>query len=211
MDFCLAIRKVLNNYQLVIYIHGKGGSAEEAEHYKPLFTNSDVIGFDYKSQTPWEAKEEFATCFDSHSEGYDSVILVANSIGAFFSLASLADKPIDKALLISPIVDMEKLISDMMTWADVSEKELMERHEIATDFGETLSWEYLCYVRENRIKWNIPTCILYGEKDNLSSYETISRFSVQNGAELTVMPNGEHWFHTDEQMRFLDAWVRKSI
>lgn len=197
--------------QLVIYIHGKGGSAEEAEHYKPLFMNSDVIGFDYKSQTPWEAKEEFAAYFDFHREGYDSVILVANSIGAFFSLASLADRQIDKALLISPIVDMEKLISDMMTWADVSEKELMERHEIATDFGETLSWEYLCYVRENRIKWNIPTCILYGEKDNLSSYETISRFSVQSGAELTVMPNGEHWFHTDEQMRFLDAWVRKSI
>lgn len=197
--------------QLVIYIHGKGGSAEEAEHYKPLFMNSDVIGFDYKSQTPWEAKEEFAAYFDFHREGYDSVILVANSIGAFFSLASLADRQIDKALLISPIVDMEKLISDMMTWADVSEKELMERHEIATDFGETLSWEYLCYVRENRIKWNISTCILYGEKDNLSSYETISHFSDQSGAELTVMPNGEHWFHTDEQMRFLDAWVRKSI
>lgn len=197
--------------QLVIYIHGKGGSAEEAEHYKPLFMNSDVIGFDYKSQTPWEAKEEFAAYFDSHSEGYESVILVANSIGAFFSLASLADKQIDKALLISPIVDMEKLIGDMMTWADVSEKELMERHEIATDFGETLSWEYLCYVRENRIKWNIPTFILYGEKDNLSSYETISRFSTKSGAELTVMPNGEHWFHTDEQMRFLDAWIRKLI
>lgn len=197
--------------QLVIYIHGKGGSAEEAEHYKPLFTNSDVIGFDYKSQNPWDAKEEFTTYFDSHSEGYDSVILIANSIGAFFSLASLADRQIDKALLISPIVDMEKLISDMMTWADVSEKDLMERHEIATDFGETLSWEYLCYVRENRIKWNIPTCILYGEKDNLSSYETISHFSDQSGAELTVMPNGEHWFHTDEQMRFLDVWIRKSI
>lgn len=197
--------------QLVIYIHGKGGSAEEAEHYKSLFANSDVIGFDYKSQTPWEAKEEFTTYFDSHSEGYDSVILVANSIGAFFALSSLADKQIDKALLISPIVDMEKLIGDMMTWADVSEKELMERHEIATDFGETLSWEYLCYVRENRIKWNIPTCILYGEKDNLSSYETISRFSTKSDAELTVMPNGEHWFHTDEQMRFLDAWIRKSI
>lgn len=197
--------------QLVIYIHGNGGSAEEAEHYKPLFMNSDVIGFDYKSQTPWEAKAEFTTFFDSHREGYDLVILIANSIGAFFALSSLADKQIDKALMISPIVDMEKLISDMMTWADVSEKDLMERHEIATDFGETLSWEYLCYARENQIKWNIPTCILYGEKDNLSSYETISRFSAQNDAELTVMPNGEHWFHTDEQMRFLDAWIRKSI
>ena len=31
----------------VIYIHGKGGNAEEAIHYKPLFSNCDVIGLDY--------------------------------------------------------------------------------------------------------------------------------------------------------------------
>ena len=41
---------------IVIYVHGKGGSAEEAEYYKPFFGDSEVIGFDYRSQTPWEAK-----------------------------------------------------------------------------------------------------------------------------------------------------------
>jgi len=30
-----------------------------------------------------------------------------------------------------------------------------------------------------------------------------------DGAELTVMEEGEHWFHTDEQMRFLDNWIMK--
>ena len=34
----------------VIYIHGKGGNAEEAIHYKPLFRNCDVIGLDYTMQ-----------------------------------------------------------------------------------------------------------------------------------------------------------------
>jgi hypothetical protein len=29
--------------RLVIYIHGKGGNAKEAEHYKPLFPKDDVI------------------------------------------------------------------------------------------------------------------------------------------------------------------------
>ena len=43
----------------VIYIHGKGGNAEEAIHYKPIFSNCDVIGLDYTAQFPWEAKEEF--------------------------------------------------------------------------------------------------------------------------------------------------------
>ena len=43
----------------VVYIHGKDGNAAESKHYKPLFPDHDVIGFDYKSTTPWEAKDEF--------------------------------------------------------------------------------------------------------------------------------------------------------
>lgn len=197
--------------QIVIYVHGKGGNADEAKHYQPLFAESDVIGFDYKSQNPWEAKREFSDFFDLQSKGYDSVILVANSIGAFFSMNALAEKNISKALFISPIVNMEKLIADMMTWANVTEDELCRKKEITTNFGETLSWEYLCYVRNHPIKWNIPTCILYGANDNLTSIETVSEFAEQTGAILTVMNDGEHWFHTDEQMEFLDNWIRNSM
>jgi len=34
----------------------------------------------------------------------------------------------------------------------------------------------------------------------------------ENGEEgllyvVAVMKNGEHWFHTDEQMAFLDEWI----
>ena len=38
--------------RLIIYVHGKGGSAEEAKHFQALFTESDVIGFDYEAQNP---------------------------------------------------------------------------------------------------------------------------------------------------------------
>ena len=63
---------------LVIYVHGKGGNANEAEHYKPFFAESDVIGFDYQAQNPWEAQKEFSSFFEVHSQGYDSVTLIAN-------------------------------------------------------------------------------------------------------------------------------------
>ena len=200
-----------NLKQLGIYVHGKGGNALEAEHYKLLFSESDVIGFDYYSEYPWDAKKEFSEYYDCISKGYDSVILIANSIGAFFSMSSLADKNIAKAMLISPIVDMEKLITNMMMWANVTETQLQEKQEIPTAFGETLSWKYLCFVRENRIKWNIPTCILYGENDNLASFDTISEFGDKINALVTVMENGEHWFHTDEQMQFLDKWILNNL
>ena len=98
----------------------------------------------------------------------------------------------------------------MIHWADVTEDELKEKKEIQTTFGETLSWDYLCYVRENPITWTIPTHILYGEKDDLTSYETISKFAKQINATLTVLENGEHWFHTEEQMKFLDDWIKQS-
>ena len=194
---------------LIIYVHGKGGSAGEAECYKSLFPKDEVIGFDYRSQTPWEAKKEFSAFFAVQRSQCEHLTLVANSIGAFFALSSLDETLVDRAYLISPIVDMEALICNMMQWANVTEQELAEQREIATDFGETLSWEYLCYVRKHPIIWNVPTCILYGEHDNLTSLETVSAFAKQHRAELTVMPGGEHWFHTKEQMQFLNHWIRE--
>ena len=197
---------------VIVYVHGKGGNAEEANYYRKFFNDDfDIIGFDYKSENPWDAKSEFSDYFDSIIPEYNKTILIANSIGAYFSLISLADKKIEKAMLISPIVDMERLILDMMTRANISEEELSIKKEIETPFGETLSWEYLSYVRKNPIHWNIPTGILYAEKDNMTSISTMTDFSKNINANVTVMTGGEHWFHTKEQKDFLDNWIKINI
>ena len=47
----------------VIYIHGKGGNAEEAIHYKPLFSNCDVIGLDYTAQFSMGSKRRISHYF----------------------------------------------------------------------------------------------------------------------------------------------------
>ena len=153
--------------RLIVYVHGKGGSAQEAEHYKSLFPKDEVIGFDYRSQTPWQAKKEFFAFFTTQRSRFEHITLVANSIGAFFGISSLDETLVDRAYLISPIVDMEKLICNMMQWSGVTEQELA-----------------------------------------LTSIETVSAFAKLHHADLTVIPGGEHWFHTDEQMQFLDKWIR---
>ncbi len=124
---------------------------------------------------------------------------------------SLQKCKIKKVLFISPILDMEQLILDMINWANTSEKELAEKREIQTDFGETLSWEYLCFVRDNPIIWNVKTEILYAEHDNLTSRKTVDEFINDHNAHLTIMENGEHWFHTDEQIEFLNNWMKNVI
>ena len=131
--------------ELIIYVHGKGGSVEETDHYKMLFPNSDVIGFDYKSQTPWEAKKEFCAFFAKYRKMYKNLTLAANSIGAFFSLSSLDETLVDRAYFISSIVDMERVICNMMLLSNVTEEELSKKGKIPTDFEETLSWE-LCII-----------------------------------------------------------------
>ena len=170
----------------IIYIHGKGGSAAECEHYKPLFPEYDVFGLDYQTFTPWETGAEIRSAVEKLKTEYEKIILIANSIGAFFSMNADIDSMIEKVYFISPIVDMERLIDDM------------------------LSWEYLFYVRKHPIKWNAPTAVLYGDKDNLTSYETIAGFAENHNAKLTVIENGAHWFHTEEQMRFLDNWIKNT-
>jgi pimeloyl-ACP methyl ester carboxylesterase len=201
---------IYNDKKAVIYIHGMGGKADEAEHYRPLFPDCDVIGIDYKSQNPWDTKEEFAAYFDSLQDRYESVVLIANSIGAYFAMnAGLT--AVRKAFFISPVVDMEKIILDMMARANVTEDELKSKSIIHTASGETLSWDYLAYVRENPVKTNASTEILYGGNDSLTDYETMRAFADRTGANLTVMEGGEHWFHTPEQMRFLDNWIKERI
>ena len=195
----------------VLYIHGKDGSAAESEHFKPLLPDCKVIGLDYQTFTPWETGQEIHKVVEKLKTKYENVILIANSIGAFFSMNAGIDDMIQKAYFISPIVDMEKLITNMMQWANVTEQELESEGVIHTDFGEDLSWEYLSYVRSYLITWHAPTQILYGSNDLLTSLETISDFANKHQATLTVMEGGEHWFHTEDQMQFLDRWIKKLI
>ena len=167
----------------VLHIHGKDGSPSESEHYKQLFPDCEVIGLDYQTFTPWETGIEIHKAVEELKTKYDSIILIANSIGAYFSMNAGIDQMIQKAYFISPVVDMEKLN------------------------GVELVGEWLHYVKSHPVKWNVPTYILYGSKDNLISVDTVSDFANKHNATLTVMNGGEHWFHTEEQMRFLDNWI----
>ena len=190
----------------MIYVHGKGGSYLEAEQFKNICLDFDVFGVDYNDYFPWIVKNKIMEVYDKISEKYDYIYVLANSIGAYFTMHTLQNFKIEKALFISPILDMEQLIVDMMSWANVSEKELSERKEIPTDFGETLSWEYLCFVRANPINWKTPTEILYAEHDNLTSRQTVDKFIDRHCAkELKDLDNHAYQAGSETSSNVVDA------
>lgn len=193
----------------VLFLHGLGGSAAEVEYYRPLFPDCELIGLDYHGIEPWSAGQEiFDTVLELFGE-YRSVSLIGYSIGAYLAMHASVDGLLKKAYFLSPVVDMESIILALTAQAGVTEEKLKEQGTIPIEGGLTLSWEYLCWVREHPVEWNAPTAILYGEHDNLTPREMIEDFAEAHDAALTVMPGGGHWFHTDEELRFLNDWFRK--
>lgn len=206
---------------LFLHIHGKMGCKEEAgrfanivcpEGYQVL--SMDLPGHGERADemerfVPWEVVPELQAVYGFARQRWEKISLYANSIGAYFSLLAYREAKLEKSLFVSPILDMDKLIRDMMGWAGVTREQLQQTGEIPTAFGETLSWKYLTYAAENRItKWDSPTAILYAGQDHLTARQTVDDFAQQFGCTVTVMENGEHWFHTEEQLSVLDAWLQ---
>ena len=85
-----------------------------------------------------------------------------------------------------------------------------ERGEIAASSGQTLYWEYLCWVREHPVhSWTCPVRILYGSGDNMTPRRTVEEYVRRHDARLTVVEGGEHWFHTPEQLSALREWEER--
>ena len=125
---------------------------------------------------------------------------------------ALTDDARSLRLFLSPVVDMEALIRRMMGWAGVTEERLAREGSIPTTFGQTLSWEYLRYVRTHPVRrWRTPTAILYGARDHLTDRATVEAFATRNGCRLTVEEAGEHWFHTPQQLAAVDRWQRACL
>ncbi|MGG4196494.1 alpha/beta hydrolase [Paenibacillus jamilae] len=140
------------------------------------------------------------------------ISLFACSMGAYFSLLAYSHEPLKQCLFLSPVVNMERIINNMMTWFNVSESRLKIEKEIATPIGQTLYWDYYCYVKEHPIvAWNIPTSILYGSEDNVCEFDVVSEFNKRFNCNLQVMENGEHYFHTEEQLQVFRQWLKKHI
>ena len=143
-------------------------------------------------------------------QNYSEINLWACSMGAYFSLVAYKNEEIKQCLFLSPVVNMKVIIDNMMLWSNTTEEELEEKQEIKIDFGQTLYWDYYKYVKDNPIiNWNKKTYILHGNKDNIQNEDIIKNFSNKFNCDLTILENGEHYFHTEEQLKFYKEWLEK--
>lgn len=210
--------------QVCLFLHGQSGHKEEGERFAQIANHKgwQVVAIDLPQHgqrqggaepfLPWVVVPELEQVWQELQGRWKRIALRANSIGAWLAMLALAGKPVDTCLFVSPVVDMENLIQTMMTWAGVTEERLEREREIPTDFGQTLSWDYLKYVRQHPVHaLSAHTNILYGDQDNLVPQPVVECFARAEGAHLTVYPGGEHWFHTPEQMKVMGTWEERCL
>ena len=204
-----------------LFLHGQLGYKEEAESFAQVVCPKEfqVLSIDLpghgerrsrnEALFPWTALPDIRAALDWAGLRWKRVSLRATSIGACFALSAF-DTPA-RALLLSPILNMESLILTMMDRAGVTEELLREQGEIAASFGQVLSWKYLCWVREHPVRsWTCPIHILYGSGDQMTPCRTVEAYARKHGAKLTVMEGGEQWFHTPAQLAALREWEERS-
>lgn len=210
--------------KLFLCVHGKNSRKEEAEPFAEIAEKQghQVISFDLPGHGERAGDPEPCTArngvrdlniiYSALENDYSEFSLFACSLGAYFSLIAYSRIRFAQCLFLSPILDMKRLIENMMRWANVSESELKEKGTIETSFGEPLSWDYYQYVRENPVvQWDSPTSILYGENDHLTEKCVLDRFAEKHHCRVSLMKNGEHFFHTEEQLLYLSRWLRETL
>ncbi|MGI6110185.1 MAG: alpha/beta hydrolase [Eubacteriaceae bacterium] len=210
--------------KVFIAIHGSQGSkddrvislfAEKAQQYGYQVLAFDLPGSGEREKTDGmglrESMKDLQDVMDYAKKGWKSISLFAISIGAFFSLMSYRDSRLKQALFLSPIVDMQRMIENMMNWFHVSEDQLREEKKIATPM-ETLDWDYYDYVKKHPVdQWMVPTSILYGGNDEVVELDTIDAFSDRFKCSLDILDGGEHYFHTPAQLDRFQKWLEREI
>lgn len=155
---------------------------------------------------------ELEAIMDFAKSQAQSISLMANSVGAYFSLLAYKNEPLKQCLFLSPVVNMERIIHNMMNWFNISEEQLHEEHEIITPMGQTLYWDYYQYVKSHPInEWNVPTTILYGKKDTLCEYDFVFSFAKMFGCKFEVSNTSEHYFHTENDINIYRNWLMSNI
>ena len=209
---------------IYLYVHGKMSSKEDAQRFAKIAIprGYQVLSFDLPEHgdrkgenypcVVWNCVHDLEIIGKYVCENWNDICLYGCSLGAYFSLLAYKDLPIRKCLFPSPVLDMERLIQNMMGRFNISEQELREKQRIPTPMGEALDWDYFCYVRDNPVqKWSVPTAILYGSEDNLTEHKVVEEFTQRFNCDLTVLDGSEHWFYSEWQLDFFDEWIIQHI
>ena len=191
--------------------------AEESRGYGAQVLSFDLPEHGDRKQenrqcNPVNCMEDLNKIMSYARKHWTKVGLFACSMGAYFSLLTFQKEELTDCYFLSPVVDMRRVIENMMKWTQVTAEDLRERKQIETSFEQTLYWDYYSYVCTHPINsWNHTTYILYGDQDQTCDLDTEESFADRYHCKLTIVPGAEHYFHTKDQLDTVSQWLQMNM
>ena len=205
--------------KVYLCVHGKMSCKESAEGIAEIAAEKgyQTISFDLpqhgerKDETKrcdiWNGIHDLTVMGEYVFRRWKEVSLYGCSLGAYFSLHAYRDRTFTNCLFQSPILDMESLIRQMFLWFGITEERLAKEKEIDTPI-DLMSWDYFQYVLAHPVtKWNSPTHILYGGRDDLQSLAVIEQFAKRFGCDMTLSENSQHPFMEEADFPIVHQWL----
>jgi uncharacterized protein len=210
--------------RLFIAVHGLLGSKADFELLAEEVTAMEcqVLSFDLPEHgerkeeqtacTPPNAIKDLTTVMRHAQTLSNRISLYACSLGAYFSLLTYQDVAMEQCLFQSPVVDMQRLIGNMMKAVGVSEERLQQEKVVANPYGPRLEWDYYSYVMAHPVeKWSVPTAILMGSEDEVSEVEVVKAFASQFDAKVTLLLGSKHYLHTEDECQMIRKWIKEKL
>jgi len=212
--------------RVIIAIHGN--QSNKADVPIEILANNasiksyQVLSFDLpkhgdrvNESTPCEVQtcvEELRIIMQYAKANWQYISLFVNSMGAYFSLLAYPDEPLEKVFFLSPVIDMQRIIENMMMSFSITPEQLERQQIVSTPIGQDLYWDYYCFVKEHPIiKWSVPTYILKGDNDDLCESNVVIQFAERFSCKLNTAKEAGHYFHTPTELASLNNWLEKII
>lgn len=179
--------------KVFLFVHGHGGNKEEAQAFAEVANpmGYQVIGIDLPvMEMPEIVMDLLSDVTQYLKQNYRSINVRANSIGCWFSMLAFQQVGLDKALFVSPLLDMKTFI-DSADYKDDRYYEWVLSHPIE--------------------RWDAETFILRPRRDAVVAEKVYDSFLSQHPCQVEIVENGEHWFHTAEQLEILRQWEMKTL
>ncbi len=179
--------------KVFLFVHGHGGNKEEAQAFAEVVNplGYQVIGIDLPvMEMPEIVMDLLSDVTQYLKQNYRSINVRANSIGCWFSMLAFQQVGLDKALFVSPLLDMKTFID-------------------CADYKDDRYYEWV--VSHPIVRWDAETFILRPRRDAVVAEMVYDSFLSQHPCQMEIVGNGEHWFHTAEQLEILRQWEKKIL
>lgn len=213
--------------KILIAVHGNLSNKEDTIismlASKAVQEDYQVISFDLPEHgdrnsdsytcTPQNCIRDLQSVYKFVKTQGSQISIFGCSLGAYFSLLAYHEYDVNQSIFLSPVVNMKKIINSLMRSFNISENQLKLEKQIALPIGQVLDWDYYTFVKNNPItfNWDVPTHILYGKNDTMCDEADIKEFTERYQLNLEIDEDGEHFYHTAEQLDVFNNWLSKVI